>query len=497
MSRRTLGPPKPGRLLENLHIESVDLEGQGVAHFEGKVVFVAGALTGERLDAHVLRERPSYIKAQMATLRRESSDRRQPACSHYGVCGGCSMQHATDTAQLAYKQRVLEDNLWHLGRIKAFERLAPLHGPAFGYRARARLSARWVDKKGGLLLGFRERAGRYVTAMDHCPVLRPEASAILPALKDCLQSLSVARHIPQVEIAVSDDGFTVWVIRVMQPPSDQDLKSLYAFERSHATALQIWLQPKGPETAAPLRSFLTESLLASVGLGAEPSALHPHTYQELDELQERKEHKAPPARRNNEPVLWLSLPEFGLRMPFSPVDFTQVNFAINRRLVYKAIQLLDVQPEDRVVDFFCGLGNFSFALAGKAHEVLGFEGSHALVAKAQANAKLLHLAHKTSFQVSNLFEVNHTWLDDLGRVDCAVIDPPREGAQALSEALAVQSLEGRGPRRFVMVSCNPATLARDAAILVHKGRWQLRKAGVANMFAQTAHVESLAVFDRC
>jgi 23S rRNA (uracil1939-C5)-methyltransferase len=466
MSRRTLGPPKPGRLLQGLAIESVDLEGQGVAHSEGKVVFVAGALTGERLDAHVLRERPSYIKAQIAHIHRESPDRRQPACQHYGVCGGCSMQHATDAAQLAYKQRVLEDNLWHLGRIKGFEQLTPLRGPALGYRSRARLSARWVDKKGGLLLGFRERAGRYVTAMDHCPVLRPEASRLLPALKDCLQSLSIARQIPQVELAVSDDGFVVWVIRVMQTPSADDFERLRSFQAVHQATHRLWLQPKGPETAAPLTQFLAEDALNN------------------------------PSFPPDEQKLWLSLPEFGLRMPFSPVDFTQVNFAMNRRLVYRAVQLLKPKPNDRVVDFFCGLGNFSFALAQHAAHVLGFEGSPPLVAKAQANAKLLGFADKASFEVGNLFEIDRAWLDGLGLIDRALIDPPREGAQALAQALAEQSLEGRGPERLVMVSCNPATLARDAAILVHKGLWQLRQAGIANMFPQTAHVESIAVFGR-
>ena len=466
MSRRTLGRPKPGRLLEDLHIESVDLEGQGVAHFQGKVVFVAGALTGERLSAHVLRERPSYIKAQIARIHRESADRRQAPCQHYGVCGGCSMQHATDTAQIAYKQRVLEDNLWHLGRIKGYEHLAPLRGPSLGYRSRARLSARWVDKRGGLLLGFRERAGRFITAMEHCPVLRPEASRVLPALKDCLQGLSIARQIPQLELAVSDDGFMVWVIRVMQPPSAHDLQRLAEFEQAQAASLSLWLQPKGPETAAPLAEFL-------------PKGSHDNPRTFADGL-----------------GLWFSLPEFSLRMPFSPVDFTQVNFAVNRRLVYKAVQLLEVQPHDRVVDFFCGLGNFSFALACHAAHVLGFEGSQPLVAKAKANAEMLKLAEKTSFEVSNLFELDRAWLDGLGRVDRALIDPPREGAQALAQALAEQSLEGHGPQRLVMVSCNPSTLARDAAILVHKGRWQLSKAGVANMFPQTAHVESIAVFDR-
>lgn len=457
MGKRTIGAPRPGRRLESLVIESVDLEAQGIARHEGKVVFVAGALTGERVDAEVLRERPSYIKAQAVHWHSRSPDRVAPACPHYGVCGGCSIQHASAEAQVAYKQRVLEDTLWHIGRIRPQEVLPPLRGPSFGYRARARLSVRWVDKKGGLLIGFRERASSYVAQMHTCPVLVPEAGALLPALRDCLEGLSIARQIPQVELAAGEEQ-TVWVLRVMAPPSEEDLVRLRAF--AAAQDIRFWLQPAGPQSAEPL---------------------------------EGARHDAP---------LTYRLPSAGITMPFSPVDFTQVNFAVNRALVDRAMRLLDPQPTDRVVDFFCGLGNFSLPLAQRAAEVCGVEGSAALVAQAQANADALGLGARTRFLQANLFEPQAEWLKAQGAFDRILIDPPREGAQALCEALA--SLTGRAgdasepsitpAKRLVMVSCNPATLARDAAILVHQGRWVLRQAGVVNMFPQTAHVESIAMF---
>ena len=457
MGRRTIGARRPGRRIEGLVIESVDLEAQGIARHEGKVVFVAGALTGERVDAEVLRERPSYIKAQAVHWHSHSPDRVTPACPHYGVCGGCSIQHASAEAQIAYKQRVLEDTLWHIGRIRPQEVLPPLRGPALGYRARARLSVRWVDKKGGLLIGFRERASSYVAQMHTCPVLVPQAGALLPALRECLQGLSIARQIPQVELAAGEDQ-TVWVLRVMAPPSDQDLTQLRRFAADHGVS--IWLQPAGPQSAHRLEGASS----------AQP--------------------------------LFYRLPSAGLTMPFSPVDFTQVNFAMNRALVNRAIGLLDPQPTDRVADFFCGLGNFSLPLAQRSAEVCGVEGSAALVAQAQANADALGLGGRTRFLQANLFEPQEDWLAAQGPFDRMVIDPPREGAQALCEALAGLNSRAKAgiqpftapPKRLVMVSCNPATLARDAAILVHQGGWVLRQAGVVNMFPQTAHVESIAVF---
>jgi 23S rRNA (uracil1939-C5)-methyltransferase len=449
MGKRTMGAPRAQRLLSDLYIESVDLEGQGVAHADGKVFFVSGALTGERVDVDVMREQPRYAKAKAVQWHRESADRVKPRCPHFGVCGGCSMQHASNEAQIAIKQRALEDALWHIGQIKPQTILSPLRGPSFGYRSRARLSVRWVDKKNQLLIGFRERGTWHVALMDSCEVLLPQVSALLPHFNALISSLSVVRDIPQLEVAVGDHT-QVYVMRHLAPLTEDDLEKCRAFERTWG--VQLWLQPKGPATAAPISP--------------------------------------------NGAQLTYALPEFDLSMPFSPVDFTQVNFAINRVLVKRAIDLLDVRPTDRVADFFCGLGNFSLALARRANQVVGIEGSQALTDQAMANARVHGLGDRMSFSKLDLFRVDRAWLDSLGSFDRVLIDPPREGAQALSEGLAEQSLDGQGPGRIVMVSCNPATLARDAAILAHKGRYQLSQAGVVNMFPQTAHVESIAVFDR-
>lgn len=441
------------RRIDQVEVESVDLEGQGIARHEGKVLFIAGALAGERVDLEVLRERPSYAKARAVNWHRTSPDRVVPACPHFGVCGGCSMQHASASAQIAIKQRALEDALWHIGRLRPQELLSPMRGPQWGYRMRARLSVRWVDKKGGLLMGFHERASSLVAQMDSCRVLPERVSRRLPKLKDLIASLTIAREIPQAELAIGE-GVEVWVLRHLVPLGPGDADRLHRFESEHP-GLAFWLQPRGPNTAAPL-----------------------------------------PGGRGEREALAYSLPEFDLQMPFAPVDFTQVNFAVNRVLVDQAIRRLDLRPEHRVADFFCGLGNFSLAMARRAQWVLGVEGSLTLTQQAQRNAQLHGLGGRAEFRVCNLFEVTPEWLEALGVLHRVLLDPPREGAQALCEALARQSLEGRGPERMVMVSCNPATLARDAAILVHQGAWRLAQAGVVNMFPQTAHVESLAVFER-
>jgi len=441
------------QLLHSLPIESVDLEAQGLAHHEGKVVFVENALLGEIVDAEITRNKPSYAKARAVHWHRESAQRISPRCRHYGVCGGCSMQHINGSAQLAIKQRVLEDNLWHIARLKPESILPPLDGPAWGYRTRARLTARWVDKKGGMLLGFHERRSSYVAVMDSCEILHPRVAQMLPAMKALLASLSIARRLPQAEVAVGQASI-VWVLRILEPLTPQDEALLRQF--ADQWTVQFWLQPGGPQTAAP--------------------------FYPLDAA-----------------VLAYALPEFGLHMPFSPVDFTQVNPAINELMVRRAVDLLDCGPGDRAADFFCGLGNFTLAIARRAGSVIGYEGSPTLVTRAQKNADLHGLGSHVSFHEANLFEVTQEWLVAQGRWDRALLDPPREGAQALCQALAglhqAQRIESL-PHRLVYVSCNPATLARDAAILVHEGGWRLSQAGVINMFPQTGHVESIARFDR-
>lgn len=446
--------------LSNLTIESVDLDAQGLAHTEdGKVVFVENALLGERVDVELTRNKPSYAKGRAVNWHRNSSQRVSPQCSHFGVCGGCAMQHIEASAQLAIKQRVLEDNLWHIGKLKAEQWLSPLDGPRWGYRTRARLTARWVDKKGGMLLGFHERKSSYVAVMDSCEILPARVSQMLPALKALLGSLSIARRLPQAELAVGEAvaETIVWVLRILEPLSPQDEQKLKAF--ADQWQVQFWLQPGGPQTAA---------------LFYPPDA----------------------------PPLAYYLPEFNLRMPFSPVDFTQVNPAINRVMVKRAIDFLAPQANERVADFFCGLGNFTLALARRANQVVGLEGSKALTDRAMENASLHGLKERIVFDTCNLFEMTPQWLKTLGRFDRMLFDPPREGAQALCQALAAlhqsENVQDHDflPKRIVYVSCNPATLARDAAILAHEGGWQLKQAGIINMFPHTAHVESMAVFER-
>nr|WP_103035661.1 23S rRNA (uracil(1939)-C(5))-methyltransferase RlmD [Castellaniella caeni] len=435
-------------MLHTLEIESLDLEGQGIAHHEGKVIFVDGGLPGERVLARVTRRKPSYDKARVERVIRASAQRTTPPCPHFGVCGGCAMQHLEPNAQLAIKQRALEDALEHLGKVRPRQILPALQGPNWGYRHRARLSVRLVPKKGGVLVGFRERASSYVADIHQCLVLPPHVSALLMPLRTLIEGLSRPDRIPQIEVAVGDEA-TVFSLRHLEPLTDADIDRLRAFGTRHNVVW--WLQPKGPETAHP-----------------------------LDPAQED--------------ALAYALPAYGLRMHYRPADFTQVNPHINQALIARALTLLDVQPQDRVADLFCGLGNFSLPLATRARAVVGIEGSRTLVARAHEDAARQGLADKTSFTELNLFEVDADWLRGLGHFDRMLIDPPREGALAVAQALATLAPEER-PRRVVYVSCNPATLARDAGVLCNVGGWVLRAAGAVNMFPHTAHVESIAVFE--
>lgn len=433
--------------VEVLEIESLDLEARGVAHREGKVVFVEGALPGEQVEATVVRRRPSYEKARTERLLRASSQRVAPACPHFGVCGGCAMQHLHPQAQVAIKQRVLEDAFGHIGKLKPAIILPAMHGPAWGYRYRARLSVRLVPRKGGVLVGFRERHSSYVADMSECHVMPRHVSDMLVPLRRMVESLSTPDRIPQIEVAVGDQS-TALVLRHMEPLSAKDLDILRAF--GEHWKVSWWLQPKGPDSI----------------------------------------HLLDPA---DEGRLAYTLPDFGLRMQYRPTDFTQVNPHINRALVARALSLLEVQPDDRVADLFCGLGNFTLPLATVAREVVGIEGSSTLTARALEGARAHGLQEKSHFTTLNLFEVDAGWLRALGHFDRMLIDPPREGAEAVAMALSALSDEER-PRRIVYVSCNPATLARDAAIMKHKGGYELLAAGVVNMFPHTGHVESIAVF---
>ncbi|AZY49308.1 23S rRNA (uracil(1939)-C(5))-methyltransferase RlmD [Bordetella avium] len=433
---------------EVLKIESLDLEARGIARRDGKVVFVEGALPGERVYAATVRRKPSYEIARVETVLTPSSQRVEPRCPHFGVCGGCAMQHLEPTSQVAIKQRALEDTFWHVGKIRPQRVLPPLHGPTWGYRYRARLSVRVVPKKGGVLVGFHERKSSYVADMRECHVLPRHVSDLLLPLRAMIAALSRPERIPQIEVALGE-GVTALVLRHIEPLNDHDITVLRDFAARHN--VQWWLQSKGPDTVHPLD----------------------------------------PAHGD---TLAYTMPEFGLRMPYRPTDFTQVNHAINRSMVSRALKLLEVQPTDRVADLFCGLGNFTLPLATQGREAVGVEGSKALTDRALEAAARHGLEGRTRFATLNLFEVDVSWLRGLGYFDRMLIDPPREGAHAVAQALS-QLTPAERPRRIVYVSCNPATLARDAAIMVHEGGYVLKAAGVINMFPHTGHVESIAVFE--
>ncbi len=443
-----------------LKVESLDLEAQGVAHSaEGKVVFIDGALPGELVQATISRRKNNWEQGTLAAIKKESSLRVTPGCPHFGLhagaCGGCKMQHLHPTAQVAVKQRVVEDNLWHLGKVKPEVLLRPIEGPAWGYRYRARFSVRYVAKKGVVLIGFHERKSRYVADMQVCRVVPPVVSDLLMPLRELISSMAERDRLPQIELAMGDEVIAL-VLRHLNPLPEGDIALLREFAARHG--VQWWLQPKGPDTV---------KLLDEGG-----------------------------------PQLAYALPEFGIRMPFKPTDFTQVNPQINASLVGRALRLLAVQPDERVIDWFCGLGNFTLPLATQAREVLGIEGSETLVQRAFENARANGLAHKTSFVARNLFEMTPELLALDGTADRWLIDPPREGAFALAKAVAdiaenpALAPGWTPPRRIVYVSCNPATLARDAGLLVNVAGYRCTAASAVNMFPHTAHVESIAVFDR-
>jgi 23S rRNA (uracil1939-C5)-methyltransferase len=431
----------------DVHIESLDHEARGVGRMDGKVVFVEGALPGEDVSAQIIKKKPKFNTARAVEVHRQSWLRVKPGCAYFGVCGGCAMQHLAPDAQVAVKQRVLEDAFKHLADVKPEQMLAPIHGPTWGYRYRARLTVRLVPRKGGVLVGFHERRSSFVADMRTCEVLPPKVSKLLVPLRRLIESMSTPDRLPQIEVAVGEQVVAL-VLRHLEPLTAEDHDRLRVFGQSHD--VQWWLQPKGPDTVHLLN-----------GQGT--------------------------------PELAYRLPAFDIRMPFKPTDFTQVNHEINRVLVSRALSLLDVQPDEQVVDLFCGLGNFTLPLARLAKHVIGIEGSEQLVQRAQDNAAANRI-HNASFQARNLFEFNGEDLQALKAFDRLLIDPPREGALAVCEALAEQPDANR-PKRIVYVSCNPATLARDAAVLCHRGRYQLKQAGVINMFPHTGHVESIAVFE--
>ena len=432
--------------MSSVIIESLDQEGRGVAHHEGKVIFIEGALIGERVTYSSFRKKASFENAVATKIIKSSFTRVQPKCIHFDLCGGCSMQHLDVRAQVAVKQRILEDNLQRIGKVKPEVILAPIYGEAWGYRQRARLSVRHVLKKGKTLVGFHEKRSSFIADMQHCEILPAKISKLLPLLARLNEQLSIRDQLPQIEVAVGDH-VDVLVLRIMQALTPADEELIKQFADTHR--VQFWTQTKGPDTVKP--------------------------FYPLD---------APP--------LAYSMPEFSITMPYAPTEFTQVNSTMNRLMVSRALRLLAPKANERIADFFCGLGNFTLPIARSGAQVLGVEGSAALVKRAEENAAFNGLSGNTKFQAMNLFEMDETRLAQLGLFDKWLVDPPRDGAMELVKAITPET----APRRIVYVSCNPATLARDADELVNSKGYTIKAAGVMNMFPHTSHVESIAVFER-
>jgi 23S rRNA (uracil1939-C5)-methyltransferase len=427
-------------------IESLTHEGRGVARVEGKALFVDGALPGERVSARYVARHRRFDEAATDEVLQASPDRVEPRCPHFGVCGGCSLQHMSAEAQIRAREQAVLEVLEHVGRVRPERMLAPITADPWGYRRKARLSAKHVPKKGGALVGFRERYSRYLAAIDGCEVLHPAVGRRIRALRDLITSMDARDRIPQVEVAVDDDDRTALVFRNLEPLTAADRKRLEEFAQGEG--VQVWLQPKGPDTVQPLWP-------------AEP-----------------------------EPLVYAH-PDFDVRIPFGPLDFVQVNRDINRAMVARAVELLEAGPDARVLDLFCGLGNFGLPLARRAGFVTGVEGEAVMVLRARENAALNGITN-AEFHSADLAAAG---LDDAPwareTYDAVLLDPPRAGAAGVMGLLG----RLRAPR-VVYVSCNPATLARDAHTLVHDHGYRFEAAGVMDMFPHTAHVESMALFRR-
>jgi 23S rRNA (uracil1939-C5)-methyltransferase len=428
-------------------IDALNSEGWGVvrAAAGGKTVFVAGALPGELVEYRVRRRERSHDQAELVTLLEPAADRIEPRCAHFGICGGCVLQHLAPESQLAVKDRELREALRRIGKVEPAAWLPPLSGEAWGYRRRARLGARFVHARGRSLVGFREKMSSYVADVERCEVLRPEVGALVGELGRLVSALSIPERIPQIEVAVGDNR-TVLVIRTLSSPTPADREKLLAFESEHD--ISILLQAGRPD--------------------------------QLEALSER-------------PELWYELPAWNLRLVFEPADFIQVNGAMNRLLIERVLELLQLTQDARVLDLFCGLGNFTLPLARQAAQVVGIEADIGLIGRARANAERNGIAN-AQFHVANLAGEDAAErclaLAGMDGYSHVLVDPPRTGALDVLPALARLA-----PRRLVYVSCHPGSLARDLGILVTQHGFTLQSAGIVDMFAHTSHVESVAVLD--
>lgn len=432
---------------ETAEVVGLTRDGEGIVR-GGKTVFVAGALPGETVSFERTRKHRQHDDGRLLEVLQPAPERVTPRCPHFGVCGGCALQHLAPEAQLALKEKELRDNLERVARVEWRTWLPPLRGPVWGYRRRARLGAKYVPKKGKVVVGFRERLAPYVADVTHCDVLAAPVGALIQPLSELLGALDLRQHVPQIEVAVADNA-TALVLRVLRTPTEQDLGKLRDFAARHA--VRLYLQSGGLDSVAELTPG--DSVGAPLSYG---------------------------------------LPDFGLELDFAPTDFVQVNGVVNQALVRRAIELLRPTPDSRVLDLYCGLGNFTLALAKSAGYVVGVEGDAGLVERARHNARRNALSN-AQFHVGDLSvptELTTGWLR--GPYTHVLLDPPRVGAAP--ELLA--AVARLGPGRVLYVSCHPGSLARDVGILVHEHGFTLQSAGVVDMFPHTAHVESMAVLER-
>ncbi|MGD8630477.1 MAG: 23S rRNA (uracil(1939)-C(5))-methyltransferase RlmD [Gammaproteobacteria bacterium] len=442
MSRRQRSKRLPEPLAD-VTIESLSHDGRGVTHQDGKAIFIEGALPGERVAIEYLATHRKFDEARATVLQQASPDRVAPRCPHFGVCGGCSLQHLEAGAQIRAKQQVLLDNLKHIGGVVPETLLAPLRGPVWGYRGKARLGVKDVIKKGRVLVGFRERRGGYIADLSRCEVLHPSVGEGIGELAGLIASLDARARIPQIEVAVSE-AVTALVFRHLDPLGEADILRLRRF--AQASGRHVYLQGGGPDSVTPL----------------EPA----------------------------DSMLSYHLPEQQVELRFLPHDFTQVNTAINRQMIAQVLQMLELDKHDRVLDLFCGLGNFTLPLARLAGSVTGVEGESGLVDRARDNA-LRNGLENAEFHVADLAtdQRGSNWAG--GNYNKVLLDPPRSGAAGV-----IDTVGNIAPQRIVYVSCHPGSLARDANRLVHDKGYRLLAAGVMDMFPHTAHVESIALFAR-
>ena len=471
MSRGAAIPAVAGRgERETAEVAGLTHDGEGIVR-GGKTVFVAGALPGETVIFERTRKHRQHDEARLLEVLQPAPDRVVPRCAHFGVCGGCALQHLAPEAQLALKEKELRDNVERVARTEPESWLPPLRGPVWGYRRRARLGAKYVPKKGKVVVGFRERLAPYVADVTRCEVLAEPVGTLVQALSELLGALDIRQHVPQIEVAVADDA-TALVLRVLQAPSQPDRAKLRDFAIRHG--VRIFLQSGGLDSVAELPL-------------AEPDAGPGVT--------ERTTGTAagdPAAAHSGTRPLSYALPDFGLELEFAPTDFVQVNGPVNRSLVARALELLRPTAQSRVLDLYCGLGNFTLALASAAGHVVGVEGERGLVERARHNARRNGVSN-VEFHAGDLSkptELPAGWLR--GPYTHVLLDPPRVGA-APDLLAAIARL---APERVLYVSCHPGSLARDLGILVHEHGLTLESAGVVDMFPHTAHVESMALLRR-